>query len=80
MKAIKLLLTCEQRKRVVDWRPTEEWAIAVARAQAAKVLAVLVREAKRNKSTHYQATHFVEDFLKPIIKETGLTWPMKAKE
>lgn len=69
MKASKLLLTPKERDTA--WAKQED----VCEAQVRKAMHVLLHEAERT-----EATTYVQDFLVRVIKDTGLTWPTKAKE
>ena len=88
MKVNRLLLTPEQhymawgscaeiswRERLgkPDKRGVDGSSRAICHAQAAKVLAVLLREAKRSEQTYH-----AQRFLERIIRDTGLT--SKAKK
>ena len=74
MKAGRLILSERERIRALHGMALVDGENFIARAQAAKVLAVLLREAKRT-----EATTYAQDFLARVIKEIDMTWPVKAK-
>ncbi len=83
MKASRLMLTNRESCAAIETVdgglkhhlvPSTIVGAPLTSAQSAKVLAVLLREAKRSEQTIY-----AQRFLERIIRETGLTWPVKAK-
>ncbi len=89
MKARRLLLTPEEhymawgssaeissreKLGIPDKRGLGGSSQAICRAQVAKALDRILREAKRT-----EATTYAQNFIQRVIRETGLTWPVKAK-
>ena len=70
MKAHRLLLT---RREMDESFELAEFDTALCERQVRKVLAVLLREAKRT-----EATTYVQEFMERVISETGLTQPAKG--